>query len=372
MLSPRASRTSQRHYPAPLTIGAAITAIVLIALGATAVAPAGATGSAPVVALRGSGSTFDEPFFSAAFTAYAKEHSGVKINYDAVGSSAGIAALSGDKVNFGASDVPMTSGEEASAGGGPVVQVPVDLGAEDIVYNLDTPRKEVLHLTGPVLARIFLGQLTHWDDPAITRLNPGIKIPHAPINVVHRSDGSGTTYIFSNYLSSVDSAWASRVGTGTRLKWPVGVGARGNANVASTVFRTPFSIGYVESAYSRGLLLRVAAIRNRAGNYVVPTSRSIVAAAAEKPNITATNFSIVNEPGAQSYPITGYSWALVYAHQRDQATGLALVNMLDWLTHQGQTYAATNSYVPLPAPVRQYALSQLRQVTGPTGAHLLS
>jgi phosphate transport system substrate-binding protein len=169
-----------------------------------------------------------------------------------------------------------------------------------------------------------------------------------PITGVHRSDGIGTTYIFSNYLSSVDPAWAAKVGTGKTLNWPAGEGAEGNGGVISTVFRTPWSIGYVEQAYSQGLLLPFAEIRNQAGNYVLPSTQTI-AAAARKPAITPADFSIVNQPGASSYPISGYSWALIYTRQPSQATGQALVAMLDWLTHQGQAYAAANLYVPLPA-----------------------
>jgi phosphate transport system substrate-binding protein len=189
---------------------------------------------------------------------------------------------------------------------------------------------------------------------------------------VHRSDGSGTTYIFSNYLSSVDPTWAAKVGTGKTLNWPVGEGAEGNGSVTSTVFRTPYSIGYLEQAYSEGLLLPFAAIRNQAGNYVLPTSQTVAAAAARKPVITPTDFSIVNQPGASSYPISGYSWALVYTRQTSQAIGQQLVSMLDRLTHDGQAYAAANGHVPLPAQVRQLALTMLQQVTSPTGTHFLS
>jgi phosphate transport system substrate-binding protein len=293
------------------------------------------------------------------------------VNYSAVGSSAGIAAISARQVDFGASDVPMTASELAAAQGGPITQVPDALGAEGIAYNLSLPAGARLHLTGPVLAAIYLGQITHWNDPAITALNPGITLPAATITVVHRSDGSGTTYIFSNYLSSVDPTWAARVGTGKTLNWPVGEGADGNDGVTSTVFRTSWSIGYVEQAYSQGVLLPFAEIRNQAGNYVLPTTQTIAAAAARKPGITPADFSIVNQPGASSYPISGYSWALIYTRQPSQATGQALVTMLDWLTHQGQAYAAANLYVPLPAQVRQLALTMLQQVTGPTGTHLL-
>ena len=284
-----------------------------------------------------------------------------------MGSSAGIAAISARQVNFGASDVPMNASELAAAEGGPVTQVPDALGAEGIAYNVSLPAGARLRLTGPVLAEIFLGQITRWDDPAITALNPGINLPGAPITVVHRSDGSGTTYIFSNYLSSVDPAWSAKVGTGKTLNWPVGEGAEGNGSVTSTVYITPGAIGYVEQAYSQGLFLPFAEIRNQAGNYVLPTPQTIATAAAQKPDITPTDFSIVNQPGASSYPISGYSWALIYTRQPNQATGQALVTMLDWLTHDGQAYAAANLYVPLPSQAQHLALTMLQQVTGPGG-----
>ena len=187
---------------------------------------------------------------------------------------------------------------------------------------------------------------------------------------MHRSDGSGTTYIFSNYLSSVDPTWASKVGTGKTLKWLAGEGAEGNGGVATEVNRAPFSIGYVEQAYSLGLTLPFAALRNQAGNYVTPSTQSVAADAAQKPAIIPTDFSIVNQPGASSYPISGYSWALVYTRQPSQATGQTLVAMLDWLTHDGQA-AAANGYVPLPSQIQQLARTMLQQITGPTGTHLL-
>jgi phosphate transport system substrate-binding protein len=295
----------------------------------------------------------------------------VSISYAVVGSGAGIAAFSANQADFGASDVPMTSAEQSAARGGSVTQVPVALGGEGVAYNLNLPAGARLHLTGPVLARIFLGQITHRDDPAITALNPGINIPSAPITVVHRSDSSGTTYIFSNYLSTVSPTWAAKVGTSKTLNWPVGEGAEGNGSVAATVFRTPFSIGYVEQAYSRGLLLPFVAIRNQAGNYVTPSTQTVAAAAAQKPRITATDFSIVNQPATNSYPIAGYTWVLVYTHQPSQATGQKLVSMLDWLTRDGQAYAAENSYVALPPQIRQLAHTMLQQITGPNGTHLL-
>jgi phosphate transport system substrate-binding protein len=265
-----------------LSAGAAVAVLAITACTSTATSSAPrptATGTAaatsgPGPTLSGAGSTFDAPFFDLAFSRYHREHPAVTIGYSAVGSSAGIAAFSAKHVDFGATDVPLTTAEQAAAHGGPSVQVPVDLGAEVLVYNLVLPGGGRLHLTGPVIARIFLGQITSWADPAIVALNPHTDIPRDPITVVHRSDGSGTTYIFTDYLSRADPAWASRLGTGRTVKWPVGVGAEGNAGVGATVFTTPFSIGYVERSYSHGSLLAFAAIRNQAGRFVTrPPSR---------------------------------------------------------------------------------------------------
>ena len=339
------------RHPTHRALWAAAAAIIVLAVGAcssttsigTSPTAAAATSIGPAghkPTLTGAGSTFDAPFFAVAFASYQQQHPSVTIGYSAVGSSAGIAAISAQQIDFGASDVPMTATEQAAAKGGPITQVPVDLGGEGIAYNLSLPAGARLHLTGPVLAAIFLGQITHWNDPALTALNPGLTLPTAAINVVHRSDGSGTTYIFSNYLSSVDPAWASKVGTGKTLNWPVGDGEEGNGGVATAVDRTPFSIGYIEQAYSQGLLLPFAAIRNQAGNYVIPSTQTVTADAAQKPAITPTDFSIVNQPGATSYPISGYSWALVYTHQPDQARGQAL-GLRQRLAHGDSTASST-------------------------------
>jgi phosphate transport system substrate-binding protein len=374
-------RPRHTRHPALWAIAAAIIPLAVSACGSTATTGSPTTSAVAAVdpgpgghrpTLIGAGSTFDAPFFAVAFGHYQQQHPGVSISYAVVGSSAGIAAISARQVDFGAADVPMTAAEQAAATGGPITQVPVDLGGEGIAYHLSLPAGARLHLTGPVLAGIYLGQITQWNDPAITALNPGITLPPAAITVVHRSDGSGTTYIFSNYLSAVSPAWAAKVGTGKTLNWPTGEGAEGNGSVASTVNSTPFSIGYIEQAYSMGLLLPFAAIRNQAGNYVTPSAQTVAAAAAQKPAITPTDFSIVNEPGADSYPISGYSWALVYTRQQNQARGQALAAMLDWLSHDGQAYAAANGYVPLPPQIQQLARTMLQQITGPTGTNLLS
>ena len=364
-----------RHASAR-TISAGAAVIITLALAAcsatTATTSVSTSGPAAAATVAGSGSTFDAPFFDLAFARYHQEHPAVTISYSAVGSSAGIAAFSAKHADFGATDVPLTAAEQAATQGGPAVQVPVDLGAVVVVYNLNLPGPSRLHLTGPLIARIFLGQITSWRDPAIVALNPNINIPDETITVVHRSDGSGTTYIFSNYLSSVDPTWASEVGTGKTLHWPVGVAAAGNPGVAQAVSHIPFSIGYIERSYSKGPILSYAAIRNQAGQYTTPSTASIAADAAQKPDISPASFSIVNEPGPHSYPICGYSWALLYTHQASQATGQALVSLLDWLTHTGQAYAAATSYVPLPPRIQQLAHTMVQQVEGPNGAHLLS
>jgi phosphate transport system substrate-binding protein len=323
------------------------------------------------VTLTGAGSTFDAPFFDVAFAAYAHQHPRVAVNYSAVGSSAGITAFKAAGVDFGASDVPLSAAEQAGAKGGTLVQVPVDLGAEVVVYNIGSPTFVQLHLTGPLIARIFLGQIRRWNDPAIRALNPKVDLPDEAIAVVHRSDGSGTTYIFSDYLASVDPNWASRVGVGKSLDWPVGVGAEGNSGVAQSVRYIPGAIGYIERSYSAGGAFNYAAIRNRAGHYTIPSTKSISAAAAEKPKISPTSFSIVDQPGSNSYPISGYSWALVYVHQTDERKGKALVDLMDWLTHAGQADAAATSYVPLPTRIKKLARTTLEQVVGQNGAQLL-
>ena len=371
------SRRSHHNVLIPAAGSLALLAVALTACtstsagGAQPVSVTASGAAANAVRISGAGSTFDAPFFTLAFTRYQQQYPGVAISYSSVGSSAGIAAFTAKRADFGASDVPMTAAQQAAAHGGASVQVPVDLGAEAIAYNLvGLPR---LQLTGPVIARIFLGQITNWNDPAITALNPKIVLPSAPIFVVHRADGSGTTYIFSNYLSSVDPTWAAKVGTGTTLHWPApdGEGVQGNVGVADAVAHIPYSIGYIERSYLQGPILAYATIRNQAGQYTGPTPASIAADAAQKPDITPTDFSIVNEPGATSYPISGYSWALLYTHQTSQATGQALVNLLNWLTHNGQTNAATLGYVPLPPRIQQLAHTMLQQITGPSGTHLL-
>jgi phosphate transport system substrate-binding protein len=316
----------------------------------------------PSASLTGAGSTFDQPFFTKAFFEYNRVNSKVTVNYASIGSGGGIAQFQANTVNFGASDVPMSATEIAAAKGGQVLQVPVALGGEAISYNLSGVASG-LKLTGTVLADIYLGKVTSWNDPEIATLNPGVKLPSQKITVVHRSDGSGTTYIFTDYLRTVDPVWASGPGKGKSINWPVGLGGKGNEGVAGLVSQTPGAIGYVELAYALQNSFHFAQMQNAAGQYVSPTLQTVAADAAQKPTVSATDFSIVNEQGANSYPISGYSWSLVYANQTNASNGQTLAKVLDWLTHAGQAQAASIDYVPLPANVQQLARQTILQMT---------
>lgn len=372
LLSRQHSRTFCRAVAVPAAAGllALAAGLVTACTGSPAPPKPAATASgvtATTVRVTGAGSTFDAPFFNLAFPAYQQSHPGVTVSYAPVGSSAGITRFTAGQADFGATDVPASAADLVGARGGPSVQVPVDLGAVAVSYNVLTLSNTPLRLTGPVLARIFLGQITKWNDPAITALNPGAGLPDTYITGVHRSDGSGTTYIFSDYLTKVSPAWAAKVGTGRSLHWPTGTGAAGNPGVAAAIERIPYSIGYVETSYTSGIAGGYAAIANRDDNYTTPTPAAIAADAAAKPAITAADFSIVNQPGPAAYPICGYSWVLISARQPSTQAGQALTALVSWLARDGQAYAATLGYVPLPAAIQQLAAVTLARVTGPDG-----
>jgi phosphate transport system substrate-binding protein len=321
--------------------------------------------------LTGAGSTFVAPVFTKAFFTYTSKNQGVTVNYQAVGSGAGITAFDGNTVNFGASDVPLSQAQVAAAPAifGGVVQVPDTLGGVSLSYNLPGVATG-LKLDAPTISSIFSGGITTWNDPAIVALNPGVTLPSQPITTVHRSDSSGTTYIFTDYLANVSPAWAAGPGTGKTVTWPASsVGSSGNSGVAGSIKSTPYSIGYVELAYALQNNFTVAAVKNQAGSFVTPSLKSVAADAAQKPNVTSIDFSITNQPGAGSYPISGYSWALVAQKQSNAAVGKTLVQVLDWMTHTGggQDQAASLDYVPLPANIQALARQTLLMVTGPTG-----
>jgi len=252
-------------------------------------------------------------------------------------------------VNFGATDVPMTK-DQISAAKGPVVQVPVALGGVAVIYNVQGQARG-LRLTRSTLANIFLGKVTYWDANAIQNQNPSAHLPHTKITVVHRSDGSGTTYIFTDALAHFSSTWASGPGTST--------------TVASLVSQTNGAIGYVELAYAKVNQITFARIQNAKGNFISPGPNSVASAANDFPKVSAKNFSIVNAPGDRSYPIAGYSWMLIYQKQSSEDTGKALVLMANWLTHTGQALGKPLLYVPLPASIQALATKTLHKVVGP-------
>jgi phosphate transport system substrate-binding protein len=299
--------------------------------------------------LNGAGATFPYPIYSKWFSDYARE-SGVRINYQSIGSGGGIRQLTEGTVDFGASDAPMSDAEMAKLKA-PVLHLPTVLGAVVITYNVPGV-PAALKLSGPVLADIFLGKITKWNDSRIAALNSGVKLPETDILVVHRSDGSGTTYIFSDYLAAVSPSWSKTPGRGKELRWPTGLGAKGNEGVAGQVKQMPGAIGYVELAYAKQNGLAYASMQNAAGSFVAPTIESVTAAAAgavsKLPANTDYRISIVNAPGAGAYPISSFTYLLVYQNQPDARKGKELVDFLRWYLRAGEKSAASLDYAPLP------------------------
>jgi len=320
------------------------------------------------VDLTGAGATFPYPLYSKWFSDYAKTK-GVRINYQSIGSGGGIRQLSEGTVDFGATDSPMTDEEMAKAKGGPVLHIPTVLGAVVVTYNLPNVSRP-LQLTGSALADIFLGRIKKWNDPRIAQLNQGAPLPNSDILVVRRSDGSGTTFIFTDYLATVSPAWAQGPGKGKEVSWPAGLGAKGNEGVAGQVKQLPGAIGYVELAYAKQNRLPYASIQNASGQYVAPSIESITAAAAGAISklgpTTDYRVSVVNAPGAGAYPISSFTWILVYQRPADAAKGRKLVDFLTWALTDGQQSAATLDYAPLPAELRSQLRSRLEQIQ--TGA----
>ncbi len=317
-------------------------------------AQAGAGGSAggggAAAKLTGAGSSFAYPIYSKWSSVYARER-GTQVNYQSVGSGAGIRQFSSGIVDFGGTDAPMTDEELGKAECKDVLQIPTVLGAVAVIYNLPEVTQP-LKLTGDVLAEIFLGRVTKWDAPAIRALNRGVSLPSRDILVVHRSDGSGTTFIFTDYLSATSAAWKAGPGKGKDVAWPVGLGGKGNEGVAGQVKQVPGAVGYVELAYATQNQLPFAVLRNAAGNYVQPSLEGATAAAAGVAGSVSagTDFrlSVVNAPGAQAYPISSFTWMLLCGDQPDTPKGHALVDFVRWGVHDGQQYAPPLQYAPLP------------------------
>jgi len=347
-----------------LLVGVAA-AIVGTACGGTGTGTASASPSPVDIgsgALTGAGATFPAPFYQTAFYNYSQMYSQVTINYQPVGSGAGIQQFIKQTVDFGASDVPMAAADITSAGGpSTLTQVPTTLGVISVAYNL--PAVSKLMLDGPAVANIFLGHITKWNDPALTALNPGVNLPSTSITVVHRSDGSGTTFHFTDYLSKISPEWKTKVGNAKSVSWPVGIGGSGNQAVAQAVTQTAGSIGYVELAYVVQTAMQQAYLKNANGKFVQASVAGATAAAASNTDVSPTNFSITNAPGDTAYPIAGFSWVILRTSYSDAAKGKAVVYLFKWLVTTGQAQGAALEYAPLPTAVANLALTNLKLVT---------
>ena len=332
-----------------------LTALALL-VTAVVTAPAGAQSL-----INGAGATFPYPIYSKWFDAYTKVDPEVRFNYQSIGSGGGIKQVASRTVDFGATDGPMTD-EQLKAAPAELVHIPTVLGAVVATYNL--PGNPRLHFARDVLADIFLGKITKWNDPRLRASNPGVTLPNEPIAVVHRSDGSGTTYIWVDYLSKVSPEWQQKVGKGTSVNWPVGLGGKGNEGVAGQVKNTPGALGYVELAYAVKNKLPVGLVKNAAGKFIEPTIESTTAAAAGAAKSMPDDFrvSLTNAPGDAAYPIASFTWLLVYREQPDEAKGRAIVNFLWWMSHEGQKYAADLLYAPLPAPVVKQIEAKIKKI----------
>jgi phosphate transport system substrate-binding protein len=312
--------------------------------------------------LTGAGATFPYPLYSKMFDVYSKEY-GVRVNYQAIGSGGGIRQLINKTVDFGGSDAIMGE-EEAKAAGAPVLHIPTCAGAVVITYNL--PGSPDIRLTPELIADIFLGKIKKWEDPRIAAANPGFKPAALPITVVHRSDGSGTTNIFSDYLSKVSKEWKEKVGAGTALNWPVGLGAKGNPGVAGLVKQTPGSFGYVELIYALQNKMPYATLKNKSGAFVKPTLASTSTAM----NVTLPpdmKVSLTDTDAPEGYPIAGLTWILVYKEQayqgRTEAKAREMVKLLRWMTHEGQKYCEPMQYAPLSKKAVERAEALIGSIT---------
>ena len=325
------------------------------ALLAAAMALQAAQTNAATVNVTGAGSTFDYPAFTKWFEAYGKQDPDVRFNYQSIGSGGGQKQLLNQTVDFGASDAPMTD-ESMSKAPGKILHLPVVAGGVAIIYNLKGDPK--LKLDSDILANIYLGNITKWNDPKIAALNPGVDLPDSPIIPVHRSDGSGTTFIFTDYLSSVNPAWADTVGKSTSVRWPagIGLGAKGSEGVAGQVKQLPGAIGYAELAYADQNKMPYAEVKNATGNFISPTPDSVSAALATAKIPDDFRFSMVNAPGDKAYPIAGASWVLIYQQQKNADHGKKLVAFLKWAITDGQKISSTLDYAPLPDSVQSREL----------------
>jgi phosphate transport system substrate-binding protein len=319
---------------------------------------AGIAAAQGALLVTGAGATFPFPLYSKWFSDYNKLNPDMRFNYQSIGSGGGIKQITERTVDFGASDAPMDEAELARAPG--VQHIPTVLGAVVVIYNAPV---EGLKLSPENLAAIYLGEITKWNDAKLAKDNAGATLPDAPITVARRSDGSGTTYVFTDYLSKVSPRWKEKVGTGKSVKWPVGLGGKGNEGVTGLVKGTPNSIGYVELAYANQNKLPVASLRNHEGNFVKPTLEATSAAAAGVELPADFRVSITDARGKDAYPISSFTYLLVYKDQADRAKGEALVNFLWWAVHDGQKVAGSLDYAQLPKPVVEKVEKALQAIT---------
>jgi len=308
--------------------------------------------SAAQTKLNGAGATFPYPMYSKWFNEYHNLHPDIEINYQSIGSGGGIRQVTAGTVDFGASDGPMTDQQLADAKV-KILHLPTVLGSDVPAYNIPGVRGE-LKLTPEAIAGIYLGKITSWNDPAIAKVNPGVSLPNQSIIVVHRSDGSGTTYVWTDYLSKISSEWNSQVGKGTSVRWPVGLGAKGNEGVAGMIRQMEGAFGYVELVYAVQNNISYGSVRNAAGAFVKASLDSITAAAASMKAMPADfRVSITNAPGKDAYPISSFTWLLVPAEWKDKTKQKVMVDFLNWMLEQGQTMTAQLYYAPLPDGVKQ-------------------
>src|SRR5438067_11104475 len=317
-----------------------------------------ATASAQMM-INGAGATFPYPIYSKWFDEYAKVDPSVRFNYQSIGSGGGQKQILAQTVDFGASDGPM-SDENLSKAPAKILHIPTVAGSVVMTYNL--PGNPALKLDGETIADIFLGKIRKWNDPKIAASNPGAKVPENEIVVVHRSDGSGTTFIFTDYLSKVSAEWKQKAGNNTSVNWPTGIGGKGNEGVSGQVKQTPGAIGYVELIYALQNKMAVAEIKNAAGQFMKATIDSVTAelATAEIPD--DFRFSMTNAPGKDAYPICGATWLLVYEQQKDPAKGKKLVEFLKWAAKDGEKMAKDLDYAPLPEPVQERVLKRIDDI----------
>jgi phosphate transport system substrate-binding protein len=341
----------------------------LIRTIATAALVAGVAGAGPALAqdVTGAGASFPAPLYSRWAADYNKA-TGARINYQSVGSGAGLRQIRGKTVDFGASDMPLTDEELAKDG---LVQFPTVIGGVVPIINVAGIQTRQLRLTGPVLADIFLGKITKWNDPAIVALNKDLKLPDAQIAVVRRADGSGTSFIFTNYLSKVSPEWKSRVGEGTAVNWVVGMGGKGNEGVSAFVQRLPNSIGYVEYAYAKQNKQPYALLQNAAGNFVAPDDDTFKAAAAGADWAKSFNQILTNQPGKDAWPITGATFIMMHKAQDKPQQGASSLRFFDWAYRNGDKSASDLDYVPMPDAVKTMVRQLWGQIRDASGQPVL-